>query len=237
MKNIKLVISLVFLAILLTACDVNYQVTIDRDLAVKETLTMSISTSRVVDKFGSVENFITVFESEHGISRSSNDYDISYETTGGMVQVTIVVSHSGIVDFLENSPFYRNIYEEINIDIEDATVEIKGVELDPYRIRLKDGVFDDGAVSQFFPVENIIFDLKAPGKIISSNSDNCSRSNCSWEIRLDDEEMFSVTFNRGRSLFADILIYVLIAAAVIIVIKVVATIYKISERRADVNEV
>lgn len=203
MKKIKILIFL-FALMLFTGCSGNYDVKINNDLSVSEKLNLYVENNSDMYK-----KTVQIFE-ENKIKREKYDVRI----VNNQINIKYREKFNSIDDYILNSKIYHQLYNDINYNRDNKTVDIYANE--PLKIN------DSFNISNSIDIDSLKINITNPFKTIVSNEDEINGDTYTWNINKDTpKKAISMQFtlnNKGISIGNIITIVVLMTSIILLAV-------------------
>ena len=167
MKKFKIIITLL-LVFLLTGCAGNYDITINKDLSIKEELNLEL-----VNTGNEYNKTLKIFE-DNNINKDNYHVFVN----GTKVVIKYNENFSSIDDYILNSKLYHQLIDEIKFSNVDDNIDIYINQ----NLKLKN---DDNNIGNLSDIDFLQINIKNPYKVIVSNEDSYNQDIYSWTITKD----------------------------------------------------
>ncbi|MDD3187146.1 MAG: hypothetical protein PHD02_01580 [Bacilli bacterium] len=189
MKLSKFLVLLLFL-FLLSGCTINYQLEINDDLTVTETFKI-LNDSSYFAILGDVQD---VYKTSVDKGMFDKGYKYSYYDENYLYGVDTTRTFNSLSSFVENSPTYKELYDDISIVKNDNIVIINSVgELNVDRIVYSNDVTDS------------YISIKLPFVVTYNNADRIDSKNniYYWDINADvsNDKSIQLSFDKSKKKF------------------------------------
>jgi hypothetical protein len=211
MKRIRIILLFVFI-FLITGCTGKYDVKINDDLSVDESLYLEI-------KNADYEKTLNIFEENgikkdnYSVSRSSNSVIIKYNE-----------SFESLDDYILDSKVYHQLIDDIQYTKNDKYIDLYVDE----KLKLKNSS-DSTLIGNVNDLESLDINVELPFKVLTSNADSINDNTYTWNINKDslNQKMF-IQFNQNRSnnLSMQLIVFVVIIICSIILGVYITKTYK-----------
>lgn len=203
---------LLLLILLCFGCTANYNLKINEDLSVEESIT-GLEDDEFYSKYynsskSRVVNFVMATKEDY---LNEQNYNIKETSDGELYGATVSKTYSSIEDFYNNSNAYRQYYKSwkiensddiITISLEDK-LEKNGNSLDRYMV-------DDGTVS-----------ITLPFKVIENNAEKYDKKSntYTWNVNSSDDKDILIKFDSKKLISSQYdFIYPIIIIFIVLVI-------------------
>ncbi len=167
MKKLKLLLCL-FCIILLSGCSGDYNITVNKDLSIKEELNLEIE-----NKEDTYKKTMEIFNTS---KIPLEKYHVSIK--GEKVEIEYKEEFSSIDDYILNSKIYHQLVDEIKYSKLDNYVDIY-IDQD---LKLNQNNLNIGNT---LDIDHLQINIKNPYKVITNNSDSSSKNIYTWNITND----------------------------------------------------
>ena len=176
MKHIKKII-LICTLFILTGCSVEYNLTINEDLSVKEKVIANENTNRMEamtkSKGDNAVNYIY-----NMFKRDDKKVSISTKNTSKNTYTTVVKTHKNIENYSKD--FKSDVFEKVNIIKEDNVVTFTANQTKPLgKNQSYSLIYDDITIRMYVPF-----------KVIENNATSVSGNTYIWKIKNDGKLNF-----------------------------------------------
>lgn len=181
----------VFILLFLCGCDVKYNVTLNENLSIEESATVTETEDYFSENLSKDEKIKLIYSPYEEKVLAANYYVIDYrkdEDSGKYLSN----SFSNITDFINQSIFYKHYWAELKYVENDNLITIQTT---------SDFIVTTEYSYNRSYVDNCEITFTLPYKVTASTADSCEISNnnyiCKWLISGDTEDKsFSLTFDK-----------------------------------------
>ena len=176
MKYIKKILIILFLVVLVSGCKVTYNLKINKDLSVNETVIASENTNRMksrtnLDVDQSIKYLYDIYK-----GRTMGDNNYSIVSSGATTEVSVNNSFKNLEDYTNN--FRVNIFEEYNDYSDKSNIKL---------LYSQFNLIDSKAT--YRPVyDQIDVTIEVPFEVLENNADSVSGDKYMWTIKADAKE-------------------------------------------------
>lgn len=200
MKKIKFLILILFI-IVLTGCKGDYNLTVNKDLSLKEEINFSID--NVDDAY---DKTYKLFE-----SNEVDDSLYSISQTDDYINIHYVEEFSSFEDYILNSKFYTMIFGNEDFKKDNKSIYYKGLA----NLKLDDNSTGSNLNNSYY-ITDMNINLTIPFVIKDNNADKVNGNTLTW--KLDEEDTykninFSFDYLKKNNLY--LIIIILCVGAVI----------------------
>lgn len=208
-----------------TGCTVTSNITINRDLSVKEEIRMTGSTeffdiyykSRPITTVNMLLN-----TSKRKETLINNGYDYHIDESGNFPVVIATKKHTSIEHFVSSTIFKKQYFENFETTQNDNLVTVKAYNF----IRYIEGDVE------LYEIKKSSINIKVPYVVTSHNADSYNPKNntYTWYIEKDTEDKeINLTFDKNRIYVYNLIMYIstfILCLIIIVLIFVIRKIYK-----------
>lgn len=193
MKKIK-ILFIVLAIIILTGCKGEYNLTINKDLSLTESVNLSID-----NKDDVYDKTIKLFENNN-IDESM--YDINQ--TEEYVNIKYKEEFKNFEDYFLNSKFYSRILSDEDYIKDNKKISYRGFS----NLKIDDNVTNSNLNNSFY-IENLKINLNVPFNVEESNADSVKDNTLTWILDEDDTYKminFSFKYLKNNNLYLTVII-------------------------------
>lgn len=201
MKKIK-ILFIVLAIIILTGCKGEYNLTINKDLSLTESVNLSID-----NKDDVYDKTVKLFENNN-IDESMYDIDQTEE----YVNIKYKEEFKNFEDYFLNSKFYSRILSDEDYVKDNKKISYRGFS----NLKLDDNVSNSNLNNSFY-IENLKINLNVPFNVEESNADSVKDNTLTWILDEDDTYKminFSFKYLRNNNLY---LIVIILCSGIVLV--------------------
>lgn len=201
MKKIK-ILFIVLAIIILTGCKGEYNLTINKDLSLTESVNLSID-----NKDDVYDKTVKLFENNN-IDESMYDIDQTEE----YVNIKYKEEFKNFEDYFLNSKFYSRILSDEDYIKDNKKISYRGFS----NLKLDDNVSNSNLNNSFY-IENLKINLNVPFNVEESNADSVKDNTLTWILDEDDTYKminFSFKYLRNNNLY---LIVIILCSGIVLV--------------------
>lgn len=215
----KMLLILLFLCFT-TGCQVSSDLTINKDLSVKEELNMT-GTSEFFDNhyrnfpITVVENMLDSQEREEKLVENGYFYEIKKDKRYPYVYAT--KNYASLLDYANNTIFKKQYFEDLIVETNNNLVTLKSKDFI---------VYEEGEDIDRYSIKSFSLNIKLPYVVTSHNADKVDKSEniYTWNINIETKEKeINITFDKDRvyvynmAMYISIIILCLLGVVLIIV--------------------
>lgn len=193
MKKIK-ILFIVLAIIILTGCKGEYNLTINKDLSLTESVNLSIDNKDdVYDKTVKLFENNNIDESMYDINQTEEYVNIKYKE-----------EFKNFEDYFLNSKFYSRILSDEDYVKDNKKISYRGFS----NLKLDDNVSNSNLNNSFY-IENLKINLNVPFNVEESNADSVKDNTLTWILDEDDTYKminFSFKYLKNNNLYLTIII-------------------------------
>lgn len=217
MKKIFLLIPLI---LLITGCRVKSNITINKDLTVKETINMTETSEYFNNRYKElpltvIKSLLTSGKREETLIKNGYKYEFSnFEKTPSVLATK---EYSSLEDFAKGTIFKNQFYDNIIITSDNSIISFKTSGIVPY----------DEENTELYDVDKCSITITLPFVVTSHNADNHDKKTNSytWNFSSSSPETIEFSFDKNKiyvyNLFMYLSIFILILLAITIIIIVI----------------
>lgn len=171
MKKVRLFL-LLFIVLFLSGCSGVYELTINEDLSVLESATITLDSNS--DSFDKVNNLIKVYdipEEDYTIKESENSLRVSFSK-----------KFSSFDEYVLNSKLYPNLVSNIYYTLVDKKLTIDAPAIFSTGIKNNDNIVNN------YDIGLLKINIQTPLKVLNENSDESDSGIYAWNIKNGDSK-------------------------------------------------
>lgn len=195
MKKLKLIIALLLFSILFTGCNVKYNLQLNEDYSLDE----SLESKNSISFFREYEFFTPKQVLENSIAMEKeklDEFHYKYSISDDNV-VTLNNHYNHFKDYFMNNPIYQQYFTKLNYEENGNIVTIQNDgEFIPYT---------EGNPS-YYGIDYIDINIQLPFKVLKHNADKVDKKNniYTWTIRKSTKEKsFLLKFDQSRNAISE----------------------------------
>ena len=220
----KLII--LFIPFLLTGCaSVTYDLEIEKDLKVVESINMSATREYFNNFYMNLPITIIreAYENEETMSRlKNNNYEVELRKDNvPYPSVFATKKYDSINQFVTDTVYNGQMFEEIYLENKDNLITIKTSKSLPYAPDDSSGDSDSR-----YPISNLTIKIKLPFVVKESNADDIEKSSNTYTWYIDEKTVdkeINITFDKSKVYIYNKSLY--ISVTIIVIISVILIIY------------
>lgn len=217
MKRLRLLL-LVAMLFLLTGCKATYEIKINKNLSVEETL----SAYETVDYFNINYTYYDRSEAIDSLYETMKEkLPVKYAYKHNSNNTGIIATHNykNINQYLKENNFYRQFFENVDLKEKDSIISIETTG-DFYKYNQQD--FERFAVDQFE------LKITTPLKVLKNNADKVEGNTYIWYItRMTEDKKIILQMNKGVTNATQFDVPIIIIFIVIVLVAVGYVVYKV----------
>ena len=165
MKRIKIFLLLI-MVLLLSGCSGNYNLKINDDLSVEETVSLKVpSTNDTLEKTTKLFEDNNISKDKYDIVASDNDVKITYSE-----------KYDSIEEYILDSKLYKNLFDNINYEKNENYFKLSTNSVFSLNGKNSNNIVDN------YDISLLQINVETPYKIIENNADNVSDGLYSWVL-------------------------------------------------------
>ncbi|MBQ3475750.1 MAG: hypothetical protein IJH20_06250 [Bacilli bacterium] len=171
MKKVRLFL-LLFIVLFLSGCSGVYELTINEDLSVLESATITLDSNS--DSFDKVNNLIKLYdipEEDYTIKESENSLRVSFSK-----------KFSSFDEYVLNSKLYPNLVSNIYYTLVDKKLTIDAPAIFSTGIKNNDNIVNN------YDIGLLKINIQTPLKVLNENSDESDSGIYAWNIKNGDSK-------------------------------------------------
>lgn len=226
-------IILFLIIILLTGCSVKEKIYINKDLSVKEEISMSGTKQFFDTRYKMLPiNVIKdiLYSNDRNKILEQNLYEYKIETTSNYPSVIAKKTYANLNNFTETTIFKKQYFNNFKVISNDNLITISATDYIKY---------EQGDLERY-PISSCMISIKIPFVAIDNNADKYdARTNTySWYIndKTNDKEI-KLTFDKTKIYIYNLVLYISILIVIILIIIGIRFIFKIKNQNKKVNRI
>lgn len=227
----KKIIIFLLLMIVSTGCKVKYNITINEEGTVNETVLATRSADFFAEyKNSSVGRVVSLMLKPHLDTLNEKKYVVDNYITSSDSGVIVKKDYSNLKDYSNNTIFLSQYSDKINYSEDGDKVTISTT-----------GVFSHSDQDQTkFPVSDAAISIKVPFKVTNHNADSVVDDTYTWIFDEKDNEERTITLTYDKSkVVGKNNFWPIVAIAILIIVAIVGfvVVNNIRKNRESVNEI
>lgn len=223
-KKILLLILFLFFT---TGCQVSSNVTINKDLSVKEELNMTGTSEFFNNHYRNfpitvVENMLDSQEREEILKENGYFYEIKKDKRYPYVYA--VKNYPSLLDYASNTIFKKQYFEDLIVEISDNLVTLKSKDFIAY---------EDLENTDRYSIKSFSLNIKLPYVVTSHNADKVLKAEniYTWKIDIENKDKeINITFDKDRVYVYNIAMYISIMILCFLVLILIFVAFKIVKK-------
>lgn len=222
----KKIFLLVPLMLLITGCRVNSNITINKDLTVKETINMTETSEYFSNRYKElpstvIKSLLTSGKREETLIQ--NGYKYEFSNLENIPSVLATKEYSSLEEFAKGTIFKNQFYEDIIITTTNNIISFKTSEIVPY----------DEENTELYDVEKCSVTITLPFVVISHNADSHDKKNntYTWNINKDTtDKKIELSFDKNKIYIYNIYMYISMFILFLIVVIIIIIVLKMRKK-------
>ena len=228
----KKIFILVLGLFLITGCDVTSNITINKDLKVKEEVRMTGTTEFFNNYFKNLP--ITIVKDMLNTNNRSetltkNGYSYIIDNKEKYPAVIATKEYQELDEFTSKTIFKEQYFTNFETITNDNLITIKATGFKPY-----------DQDPEYYAISKFSLNIKLPFVVTDSNADSVDKSTntYTWKINLDTKEKeIKLTFDKNKIYIYNISIYISILILIIFSVIIGVVIYKLIKKNKTNNKI
>ena len=233
-KNKKLLLILLFL-MFITGCQGTTNITINKDLTVVEELNLTGTTEFFSGHYKTMPiNVLKNLLSSDGRDELLRENGYTYEVIKpkGYPYVYISKKYSSISEFVSNTIFKNQYFEDLVVETNDNLITLKSKSFIPY---------EDGDLERY-DIKSFTINIKVPYVVKENNADSYDKktNTYSWKIDSDTKDKeINITFDKDKiyvynvAMYVSIIILCFIGFVIFIIIRNIMKKHKMNNKISE----
>lgn len=228
MKKIFLLIPLI---LLITGCRVKSNITINKDLTVKETINMTETSEYFNNRYKElpltvIKSLLTSGKREETLIQ--NGYKYEFSNLEKTPSVLATKEYSSLEDFAKGTIFKNQFYDDIIITNNNNIISFKTSGIVPY----------DEENTELYDVEKCSITITLPFVVTSHNADNHDKKTNSytWNFLDNNPREIELTFDKNKIYIYNIYMYISMFILFLIVVIIIIIILKMRKKNKINNK-
>lgn len=193
MKRIKILFTILLL-ILLSGCHANYNLDINSDNTIIETITLSEDSSIILTYATSIDEYLDKELSNIKAEGTYSNYSLTTRSEDGMGIGEGTRKYSNLDNLKKNSIMLSEMFENISIKEEDNIVTIIMVPKDEFTY------FEDNFLYSAL-LEDLSINIKVPYRVLKNNADYVKDNVLTWNMKKGENlKTIKVSYNNTKTI-------------------------------------
>lgn len=226
----KKIIVLLILLFVVTGCQVDYQIDIDKDLQITENVKMTGTTEFFniyykTQKINVLKMMLDTRERKETLTKNGYVYTIENED---LPYVYATKSYSSLDDYINGTIFYKQLFTDINFYKENSIITFKASGF----------IINDPENPERYNIKGLTIKIKTPYAASDNNADSYDSKTNTYRWVITDETLdkeILLKFDTNRLYINNLVMYISIAILIILVIVFILIVRKLIEKNKKNN--